>query len=65
MEVAVSVVGGDERTIEVDDQTYGDLIEAMGLSVAEATALVDGRPVPADGPVEADAVTVLRLIHGG
>lgn len=65
MEVDVRVVGEGSETVDIDGATYGDLIEAVGFSVQEATAIVDGRPVPEDRPVDADEVTVLRLIHGG
>lgn len=62
--VTVEVVGGD--THEVDGEaTYGDLLVAVGLQRHEATVLVDGRPVPEDGTVEAESVRVLRLIKGG
>ena len=65
MDVSVTVPGGATTTVEIEEGTYGDVIEAVGLSEFEAAALVDGRPVPADAPVEATEVTVLRLIHGG
>lgn len=65
MEVSVTVPGESEMTVDVDDETYGDLVESVGLSVMEAAVLVDGRPVPTDAPVAASEVTVLRLIHGG
>lgn len=48
-----------------DVTTYGDLVRVVGLSPQEATALVDGRPVPDDAPVDAERVEVLRLIEGG
>lgn len=65
MEVSVTGPGESAMTIEVDEGTYGELIEAVGLSPMEAAVLVDGQPVPADAPIAADEVTVLRLIHGG
>lgn len=77
MRVTVSVAGEDDREVEVDEggsddadgrpgvRTYGELIAAVGLSSQEATALVDGRPVPEDAPVDAERVEVLRLIEGG
>lgn len=65
MEVTVSVAGGDEQTITLDTPTCGDVIEAVGLSRAEATVLIDGTPHPNDHVIETDAVTVMRLIHGG
>ena len=66
--VAVEVVGEDPRDVPVEDgTTYADLLRAVDLNPHEATALVDGRPVPEDAPVPADAgrVRVLRLIQGG
>ena len=45
--------------------TYADLLAEVELSPHEVSVLVDGRPVPEDQPVEADHVTVLRLIKGG
>jgi len=64
MEVTVDVKGSERREIDVDG-TYADLLAAVDLSPHEASVLVDGRPVPADEPVDADAVTVLRLVRGG
>ncbi len=66
MEVTCEVVGeGTEPVTVGDEATYGDLIEALGYSLHEATVLVDGTPVPEDAPVETDRVRVLRLIKGG
>lgn len=72
MQVTVSVAGEEDRQVDVDPArdgeeatTYGDLVETVGLSPQEATALVDGRPVPDDAPVDAERVAVLRLIRGG
>lgn len=64
--VRVEVVGGATHEIAVDDgDTYADLLAAVGLNRHEATVLVDDRPVPDDGRVEAESVRVLRLIKGG
>ncbi|GAB3680253.1 hypothetical protein GCM10028857_02730 [Salinarchaeum chitinilyticum] len=66
MDVVVTVAGEDEREVHLaEDATYGDLLDAVDCSRHEATALVDGRPVPADAPVEAEAVSVLQLVKGG
>jgi len=65
MEVTVEVVGGERHELSLASPTYGDLLAAVGLSEHEATALVDGRPVPEDAPVETDSVQVLRLVTGG
>lgn len=66
MELAVEVAAGDRRTVTVaDDATATDVLRAVGFGPREAAVLVDGRPVPADAPVEADAVTVVRLVAGG
>ena len=60
------VVGEDTHDLELDeDATYGDLLTAVGLSKQEASVLVEGSPVPADRPVNAESVRVLRLIRGG
>lgn len=66
MDVTVEVVGGEERDCVVDDgATYADLIREVGYHPQEASILVDGSPVPGDGTVDADCVTLLRLIKGG
>lgn len=66
MNVTVTVAGEEPRGVTLaEDATYGDLLEAIDSSRHEAAVLVDGRPVPADAPVEADAVTVLELVKGG
>jgi peroxiredoxin Q/BCP len=65
MNVTVEVVGEGSHDLEVENATYADLLAAVDLSPHEASVMVDGRPVPEDQPVEADHVTVLRLIKGG
>lgn len=65
MEVTVAMVGEDRRTVDVDGETYGDVLRTVGLSPQEATVLVEGRPVPADRPIDHTEVRVLRLISGG
>ena len=66
MNVTCEIVGGERRDLELDPgATYGDLLDAVGFSPREATALVDGAPVPDDRPVDAEEVRVLRLIKGG
>lgn len=66
MEVAVTVAGEGSREVTLPaEATYDDLLDAVDRSRHEATVLVDGQPVPADAPVEADAVTVLQLVKGG
>ncbi|TKX58432.1 MoaD/ThiS family protein [Halorubrum sp. SS7] len=66
MDVTVEVVG--EGTAEYSlaaDATYDDLIREAGYHPQEASALVDGSPVPGDRVVDAAEVRVLRLIKGG
>jgi sulfur carrier protein len=66
MDVVVSVAGEESREVTLSaDATYDDLLDAVGRSRHEATVLVDGRPVPADAPVNAGEVTVLQLVKGG
>jgi sulfur carrier protein len=66
MRVTCEVVGGETREVALDaGDNYGDLLRALGFSRHEATVLVDGAPVPADAPVDAEAVRVLRLVKGG
>ncbi|MFC3959707.1 ubiquitin-like small modifier protein SAMP2 [Halovivax cerinus] len=72
-EVDLSEVTGDSTTAaegataDASDPpaTYADLLTAIDYSPHEVSVLVDGRPVPEDQPVEADEITVLRLIKGG
>ncbi|CAI48542.1 ubiquitin-like modifier protein SAMP2 [Natronomonas pharaonis DSM 2160] len=66
MRVTCDIVGEDTRELDVDEAaTYGDLLEAVGLSSHEASVLVDGSPVPEDRTVDSDSVRILRLIKGG
>lgn len=65
MRVTVEVLGGETHEVELEEPTYDDLVRAVDLHPQEATALVDGRHVPGDAPVESDHVQVVRLIHGG
>lgn len=66
MQVTADVVGEATRDLDLaDDATYADLCRALGYSPHEVAVLVDDRPVPEDGPVEAERVRVLRLASGG
>ena len=66
MRVTVEVVGEGTQAVDIDvDATYADLARAVGYSPHEVSVLVDDSPVPADQPVDADRVRVLRLIKGG
>jgi len=66
MDVTCEVVGGGTHELELDSKaTYGDVLEAVGLSSHEASVLVDDSPVPEDRSVDADSVRVIRLIKGG
>jgi len=66
MDVTCEIVGGETREIEVAaDATYGDVLEAVGVSSHEASVLVEDSPVPEDRPVDTDSVRVVRLIKGG
>ncbi|XVH30238.1 ubiquitin-like small modifier protein SAMP2 [Haloferacaceae archaeon DSL9] len=66
MHVTVEVVGEESRDLELpSDATYADLIRRIDYSPQEVSVLVDGTPVPEDRAVDADRVTVLRLIKGG
>ncbi|WP_418284190.1 ubiquitin-like small modifier protein SAMP2 [Halorubrum sp. DTA46] len=66
MNVTVEVVGEETDEYDLpDDATYADLIRAAGYHPQEASALVDGSPVPGDRVVDADEVQLLRLIKGG
>jgi len=66
MKVTVDVAGGPthERSVP-DDATFGDLVADLDVSVHQVALLVDGRPRPADAPIDADRVRVVRLIKGG
>lgn len=66
MRVTVDVVGeGTEQVDVAADATYADLARAVGYSPHEVSVIVDDSPVPADQPVDADRVRILRLIKGG
>jgi len=66
MNVTVDVVGEGSHAVTVGETaTYADLVREIDRSPQEVSVLVDGTPVPADQPIEADHVQVLRLIKGG
>lgn len=66
MNVTCDIVGGETHELELDPEaTYGDVLEAVGLSSHEASVLVEDSPVPEDRPVDSEFVRVLRLIKGG
>ena len=66
MHVTVEIVGEGTRDVDLaDDARYADVARAVGYSPHEVSLLVDDSPVPADQPVDADHVRVLRLITGG
>lgn len=66
MDVTCEVIGEGTHDLELDaEATYGDVLEAVGLSTHEASVLVDDSPVPDDRQIETESVRVLRLIKGG
>lgn len=68
MEVAVEFVGEGTRQIEVGPgATVADLVGPLSVSIHEVSVLVDGRPLPADEPIDDDLerVQVVRLVEGG
>lgn len=68
MNVAVEFVGEGTRHIDVDpDATVADLVDPLPVSIHEVTVLVDGRPLPADEPIDEniERVQVVRLVEGG
>ena len=65
MDVEVTVAGDQSYEFTVTDETYGELLKKLDLSPQEVTVIVDGRPVPEDTRVDAENITVLRLIQGG
>jgi len=65
MQVTVDVKGEGVHEVDLPDPTYADLVRDVGFSPHEVSVLVDGRPVPEDQPVDAERVTVLRLVKGG
>jgi sulfur carrier protein len=66
VQVTAEVVGEGTHALDLDDDaTYADVCHAVGYSPHEVAVLVDDRPVPADRPVDATEVRVVRLLHGG
>lgn len=65
MDVTVEVVGEDTHEVSLSDPCYADLVRAVDLSPQEVSVMVDGRSVPEDAAVDAEHVTVIRLIKGG
>lgn len=64
--MTVDVAGHETTDVAVAaDATYADLLADLPYRPAEVAILVDGRPVPADAPVETDRVRVVRLVTGG
>ncbi len=65
MEVTVDIPGDDTRIIEMDGGSYADLVRAVDLRPQEVAVIVDGQPVPEDREIDAEHVTIVRLIAGG
>jgi sulfur carrier protein len=66
MHVTARVAGEGSRELDLPaDATYAAILSALDVSPHEAAVLVDGTPVPADAPVDAEEVRVLRLVKGG
>jgi sulfur carrier protein len=67
MSITVELVGGGTQEVDQAGECYADLLAPFDVSRHEVSILVDGRPVPADQPIEdgVDHVRVVRLISGG
>jgi sulfur carrier protein len=68
MELSVAFAGEGTRTVSLpEDGTVAELVEPLPVSIHEVSVLVDGRQLPADAPLPADAeeIRVVRLIQGG
>ncbi|MFB6110665.1 MAG: ubiquitin-like small modifier protein 2 [Halodesulfurarchaeum sp.] len=65
MQVTVDILGGRTAEVDLEGETYGDLLEAVDLGPHEASVFVEGRPKPADAPVSESEVQVVRLVRGG
>lgn len=67
MSITVELVSGETQEVDQAGKCYADLLTPFEVSRHEVSILVDGRPVPADQPIEdgVDHVRVVRLISGG
>jgi sulfur carrier protein len=65
VQLTVEVVGDDRYTLEVEGDTYADVLDRLDLSPQAVAVFVDGHPVPEDREVEAENARVVRLISGG
>ena len=60
----------EEKSIEVlQEDTYGNVLEKLGLNPEEVVVLRNGTPVPEDEEVDSHNgerdITVIRIVSGG
>lgn len=65
MDVELSVIGEKTYHFTITNETYGELLNEIGLSPQEVAVIVNGRPVPEDQTVSEDEIKVIRMIKGG
>jgi sulfur carrier protein ThiS len=72
MKIKVKIVADKvkERSIEVlQEDTYENVLEKLGINPVEVVVLHDGKPVPEDEKVDVNKnkgeITIIRIVSGG
>jgi sulfur carrier protein ThiS len=71
MELKVKILAdeAEDRRVEVlDDDTYEDILEKLGINPVEVVVLHDSKPVPEDEKVDnknKGKITIIRIVSGG
>ena len=74
MKIKVKIVADKvkERSIEVlQDDTYENVLEKLGINPVEVVVLRNGKPVPEDEKVDVNknkgeiTITIIRIVSGG
>jgi len=67
MRLKINFVGFNfkEKEVEINGQTYSEILESMGINPETVVIIRDGIPVPTDEVAEEGEIKVIRVISGG
>jgi len=66
MRVHVRILGGEERTVEIEGNRVADVLKALQLRAGDYVVTRGGRILPEDAEVrEGDTLVIVPVVSGG